>query len=66
MEDLGTWGRGGRSTTVPRQMEMDRAVGSQASGIVLPWGLWPAPSSLVKSLPWAPTAPPCPDAVNYD
>ena len=29
-----------------------------------PWGLRPAPSSVAKSLPWAPTAPPCPEAAN--
>ena len=31
-----------------------------------PWGLRPAPSSVAKSLPWAPTAKPCPEAANQD
>ena len=61
-EDLVTWGQGGGPAKVPCQMDMNRAVGSQAPGRVLPWGLRPGPSSLAKSLPWAPTAPPCPEA----
>ena len=31
-----------------------------------PWGLRPAPCSVAKSLPWAPTTTPCPEAANQD
>ena len=62
-EDLGTWGRGGGTATVPHQVEQTRAGRTPLD--LFSWGdsgLGPAWAAKILAL--AQTAPPCPEAAK--